>query len=191
MSAEELRAQINQATGLPVAADEREIAELRAYVATLERALSGADAEVEGVRESLAERESRVVDLEGTLAMRDRELGELRRHQEIRAALLRRRGAQVAELRRVLDQRDAELASAWVELDRLRAERDAAYEAAARPVAQAHWVVARDDGRWCERCEAEVRRGEAYEEQPGTGGLVVHIRCPDMPTDHARRGEQA
>lgn len=42
-----------------------------------------------------------------------------------------------------------------------------------------HWVVARDGGRHCERCEQEVTRGEAYEELPGTGGLIAHVLCPD------------
>lgn len=40
------------------------------------------------------------------------------------------------------------------------------------------WVVARDGGRWCERCEQEVTRGEAYENLPGTGGLIAHVLCP-------------
>lgn len=44
--------------------------------------------------------------------------------------------------------------------------------------AQQQWVVARDGGRWCERCEQEVTRGEAYENLPGTGGLIAHIFCP-------------
>jgi hypothetical protein len=40
------------------------------------------------------------------------------------------------------------------------------------------WVVARDGGRYCERCEQEVSRGEAYEYLPGTGGLIAHVHCP-------------
>lgn len=59
----------------------------------------------------------------------------------------------------------AELASARTELDRLRSS-------------YSGWIVARDGGRHCERCEGEVRRGEAYTEQPGTGGLIQHIHCP-------------
>jgi hypothetical protein len=43
------------------------------------------------------------------------------------------------------------------------------------------WVVARDGGRWCERCEQEVARGQAYDNLPGTGGHVQHIHCPDQP----------
>ncbi|GEM_PF-3762100 len=44
------------------------------------------------------------------------------------------------------------------------------------------WVVARDGGRYCERCEQEVSRGEAYENLPGTGGLIAHVRCPEVPS---------
>jgi hypothetical protein len=33
--------------------------------------------------------------------------------------------------------------------------------------------------RRCETCEQEVRRGEAYSEQPGTGGLIQHVHCPE------------
>lgn len=64
----------------------------------------------------------------------------------------------------------AELASARQELAELRARQ---------------WIVARDGGRWCERCEGEIRRGEAYELQPGTGGLALHIRCPNPITEGA------
>lgn len=65
------------------------------------------------------------------------------------------------------------LAAALVANDRLTkqlADRD--------PIAQDHWIVARDGGRHCERCEGEVRRGEAYELQDGTGDLLLHIHCP-------------
>jgi hypothetical protein len=34
--------------------------------------------------------------------------------------------------------------------------------------------------RRCETCEQEVRRGEAYKEQPGTGGLIQHVHCRDL-----------
>jgi hypothetical protein len=30
----------------------------------------------------------------------------------------------------------------------------------------------------CERCEEKIA-GEPFAVQPGTGGLVVHVRCPD------------
>jgi hypothetical protein len=43
-----------------------------------------------------------------------------------------------------------------------------------------HWMVARDGGRFCEGCEWEIRRGEAYELLPGTGGLLQHVHCPDQ-----------
>lgn len=50
------------------------------------------------------------------------------------------------------------------------------------------WVVARDGGRYCERCEGEIQRGHAYEEQPGTGGLLEHIHCPDQQERSLSRG---
>jgi hypothetical protein len=42
------------------------------------------------------------------------------------------------------------------------------------------WGVAPCGGRYCETCEQEVRRGEAYKEQPGTGGLIQHVHCRDL-----------
>lgn len=48
------------------------------------------------------------------------------------------------------------------------------------------WIVARDGGRDCERCEGEIRRGEAYELLPGSGGLLAHIHCP---TPNPRRAD--
>lgn len=43
----------------------------------------------------------------------------------------------------------------------------------------ARWIVARDGGRDCERCEQEIRRGEAYEYVPGGGpDDLRHIHCP-------------
>lgn len=62
----------------------------------------------------------------------------------------------------------AELVSARLELEQLRAAR--------------HWIVARDGGRWCERCEHEIRRGEAHELVPLTDALR-HVRCPDEPDE--------
>lgn len=59
---------------------------------------------------------------------------------------------------------EAELASARQEIEQLRAAQQ--------------WIVARDGGRHCERCEAEIRRGEAYET---LAGPALHIRCPDQP----------
>jgi len=49
------------------------------------------------------------------------------------------------------------------------------------PGRDATWVVARAGGRYCERCEGEIQRGHAYQEKPGTGGLLEHIHCPDQP----------
>jgi hypothetical protein len=49
----------------------------------------------------------------------------------------------------------------------------------------AEWAVARDGGRYCERCEGEVTRGQAYELQSGTGGLIAHIHCPDKEATDA------
>jgi hypothetical protein len=51
-----------------------------------------------------------------------------------------------------------------------------------RLTAARHWVVARDGGRFCECCEWEIRRGEAYEPLPGSGGLLQHVHCPDQAT---------
>lgn len=73
--------------------------------------------------------------------------------------------ALLAEAARQRDLNIAEVATASKEVKALRAARQ--------------WIVARDGGRYCERCEQEIRRGEAYEEQPGTGGLAAHIHCPD------------
>lgn len=50
------------------------------------------------------------------------------------------------------------------------------------------WIVARDGGRYCERCEGEIQRGHAYQEQPGTGGLFEHIHCPDQQKGTNSRG---
>jgi hypothetical protein len=57
----------------------------------------------------------------------------------------------------------AELASARTELAQLR---------------RSGWIVAHDGGRDCERCEQEIRRGDGYEEIPGTGGAYLHAYCP-------------
>jgi len=80
-------------------------------------------------------------------------------HDEIRI-LKRSEGLDVVAAR-------AELASARQELERLRTATG--------------WIVARKGGRYCERCEQEVRRGEAYELEPGTSGLILHVQCPDVP----------
>jgi hypothetical protein len=58
----------------------------------------------------------------------------------------------------------AELVSARTELDQLRN----------RPV-----IVAPDGRRYCERCEGEICRRQDCEPMPGSGGLMLHIHCPD------------
>jgi hypothetical protein len=82
---------------------------------------------------------------------------------------------------------DAELASARQELAKAR-ELIAVHE---QLEAVRDWVVARDGGRYCERCEREIRRGEAYELEPGTGGLVQHVHCPDLPQPDNQNGATA
>lgn len=84
----------------------------------------------------------------------------------------------------------AELASARTELEAVRNARDnldrelnELCERLAAPPhpgtpALASWVVARDGGRDCLRCDQEIRRGEAYEYMPTTDELQ-HIHCPD------------
>lgn len=82
----------------------------------------------------------------------------------------------LADARADLDTERAELTSARAELEHWRGQR-----AAARPAPHLGTavVVARDSDKACERCTQPIRRGEAYEEQPGTGGLAVHVHCPD------------
>lgn len=48
-------------------------------------------------------------------------------------------------------------------------------------IAQSGWIVARDGGRSCERCEQEIRRGEAYQ-YLGVDDLR-HVYCP-RPRKH-------
>lgn len=58
-------------------------------------------------------------------------------------------------------------------------------EQAARHIADLHnaalagvsWIVARDGGRTCCSCDADIRRGEAYEYLPTTDELR-HVHCP-------------
>lgn len=79
----------------------------------------------------------------------------------------------------------AELASARQELEQLRKDgrifarvvRDLNAELEQLRAAR-QWIVARDGGRYCERCEAEIRRGEAYQLEPGVDELR-HIHCPN------------
>lgn len=39
--------------------------------------------------------------------------------------------------------------------------------------------IARTGGQRCEVCENEVRPGETVASQPGTGGLIQHVLCPE------------
>lgn len=100
----------------------------------------------------------------------------------------------------LLESRDlarAELASARVELTRLRtdlhAEREtsaqlrADYTEAADELAELRaaqsWIVARDGGRYCERCVQEIQRGQAYVPPLPGIGLYEHALCPDLPEE--------
>lgn len=108
------------------------------------------------------------------------------------SALLRKLNDELNQLRRDYSAILLERNQAWSQLANAeqvirssheRGEADRADLATWRKVGQdaiakAHWIVARDGGRNCERCEGEIRRGEAYELQAGTGGLIAHIRCP-------------
>lgn len=91
-----------------------------------------------------------------------------------------------AELRGVTRERDALARRCAVRFEVARdliRERDRAEAELNRARAQDGWIVARDGGRDCETCEQEITRGQAYEEQPGTGGLLVHFRCRDLPEE--------
>jgi hypothetical protein len=39
------------------------------------------------------------------------------------------------------------------------------------------YLIAQQGGQRCEKCEQEITPGTAYVHQPGTGGLVQHVRC--------------
>lgn len=127
-----------------------------------------ATAETARVKRERAEAEAANDALRAELGDVRTELLHLREHQEIQSA---------------------GLASVRIELEQRRAERDKSYAANAllldemEALPRSGWVVARDGGRHCERCEQEVVRGQAYEDQPGTGGLLTHIYCPDLPEE--------
>lgn len=101
---------------------------------------------------------------------------------EVISALRAQRDAARAELERLrrVEPDRAELAAAieslWRDKQRLLAERN-------QLKSQLHtspgWIIARAATRNCERCEHQIQRGHAYREQPGTGGLVEHVYCPD------------
>jgi septal ring factor EnvC (AmiA/AmiB activator) len=99
------------------------------------------------------------------LAASQADLTRVEKERDELGATLAVRTGQLKGSLEMLDLARAELASAQAELERLRAARQ--------------WAVARDGGRYCECCEQEVKRGHAYDVQPGTGGLIQHIYCPD------------
>lgn len=104
----------------------------------------------------------------------------LRRVEAELAAVLSAAAFLEGGLNTALDQRDlarAELASARTELDAVRTARDN-LERELASAARTGWIVARDGGRDCARCDREIRRGEAYEYMPSTDQLQ-HIHCPD------------
>ena len=106
-------------------------------------------------------------------------VGELARAEQERDAL----GVKHVEVLRDLELLHAEAALMSRQIATLRHDLDRANNRAEAAERARQWIVARDGGRHCERCEGEVRRGEAYELEPGTGGLLLHIHCP-RPTKH-------
>lgn len=74
----------------------------------------------------------------------------------------------------VREQRDlayAELASARQELQQRRVFM-------ADLLSQPHWCIASDGGRTCQRCRAEITRGQAYELVALS--LTQHVMCPEV-----------
>lgn len=92
-------------------------------------------------------------------------LGDLRKAQEVRATMIRALRAQRDEAVAVRASAEEDIANLLREVRELKDAQQ--------------WVVARDGGRWCERCEGEVTCGQAYENLPGTGGHIQHVRCPN------------
>jgi hypothetical protein len=149
------------------------------------------------IRRAAAERED-TLSTSARLALTEQRLAETERERDEavgRCADLEQVREELAEARKLLDIFEAdnqklegenaelvdkslalkaELVSARQEIEQLRAARQ--------------WIVARDGGRYCERCEHEIRRGEAYELEPGTGGLIQHIHCPDLPLPDNQNG---
>lgn len=81
-----------------------------------------------------------------------------------------------AALAEVALERRRERNNAWRERDLARAELATASKEVRLLRAARQWVVARDGDRYCERCEQEIRRGEAYELLPDVDQLR-HIHC--------------
>lgn len=148
-----------------------------------------------------AERDKRAEDIAayeracGLAAVAERERDEarvtIRAYVESTQSLLAERDSLAQQYDRMVgacikrgNERDglsAELASARAELDAVRTARDNLDRELAEN-ARASWIVARDGGRDCVRCEQEIRRGEAYELMPGVDQLQ-HIHCPTEPEE--------
>jgi DNA repair exonuclease SbcCD ATPase subunit len=158
VSAEELRASINRAAGMPPSGEPTS--------AALRRVTDERDAANE-LTDKIA------VELRGVTKERD--------------ALARRCAVRFEEtqaLKAELESARAELALVRRQRDTLRADLDRARnraEAAERELAYAArsgWIVARDGGRDCLDCDREIRRGEAYELVPGEGpDALRHVHC--------------
>ncbi len=135
---------------------------------TLERARQ-AERERDQLREDLAKAEQ---ERDRFIAAADKLHGEwLDLKAELAAESRRVAQLQVllAEAARARDLAIAEVATASKEVRTLRAARQ--------------WIVARDGGRDCVRCEQEIRRGEAYELLPGADQLRhIHCRTEGEPT---------
>jgi hypothetical protein len=93
-----------------------------------------------------------------------------------------------ADLTRVTAERDDARAELATTQDELAAAVDLAARARADLarlrvqfrdlIARPGWIVARDGGRDCLRCDGEIRRGEAYELVPGEGpDALRHVHC--------------
>lgn len=135
--------------------------------------MSDQDPAVRAWGESMAASADQAASTSALLRRLTGELDQLR--VDYNASLLELTDAH-ADVERVIGQRNAAVnrwADVRIEVENLRTE-----------LAESrNWIVARDGGRTCERCEGEVRRGEAYEVQDSTDGLLLHIECP-RPTPH-------
>lgn len=128
-------------------------------------------------------------DLNGALA----ELAQVREHEAIRAQVIRERNADrravwqalgIDMLAPVPDAAEtvrgliAGLGQQRALLDQVIADR-ARLRAELASAARSGWIVARDGGRDCVRCDREIRRGEAYELLAGADpDALCHVHCP-------------